>query len=62
LPIIPALRRQKQEDHKSEASLGYITELYLKKKKKAFVSSKVLKSNLRYFPVSSSNSPPLTPK
>jgi hypothetical protein len=23
-PVIPALRRQRQEDHKFEASLGYI--------------------------------------
>jgi hypothetical protein len=31
-PVIPALGRWRQEDHKSEASLGYIQTQYLKKK------------------------------
>jgi hypothetical protein len=36
LPVIPALRRPKQEDHKREASLGYMARhLSQKKKKKA---------------------------
>jgi hypothetical protein len=33
-PLIPALRRLKQKDHKFEASLGYIARPSLKKKKK----------------------------
>jgi hypothetical protein len=33
-PIIPALGRLKQENHKFEASLGYIVRPMLRKKKK----------------------------
>jgi hypothetical protein len=31
MPVIPALRRLRQEDHKTEVSLGYIVRLCLKK-------------------------------
>jgi hypothetical protein len=34
MPIIPVLGRLRQVDLKFEASLGYTTRLYLKKKKK----------------------------
>jgi hypothetical protein len=33
MPVISALRMQRQEDCKFEASLGYIARLYLKKQK-----------------------------
>jgi hypothetical protein len=33
LPVIPALRRLRQKDHKFEAGLGYTMRPYLKKKK-----------------------------
>jgi hypothetical protein len=32
MPVIPALRRVRQEDHKFQASLHYILRPYLKKK------------------------------
>jgi hypothetical protein len=34
LPIVPALGRLRLEDHKLDASLGYIARLCLKKKQK----------------------------
>jgi hypothetical protein len=34
MPIISAMRRTRQEEHKFEDSLGYIVRLCLKKKKK----------------------------
>jgi hypothetical protein len=34
MPVIPALRRLRQEDLECEAILGYIARLCLKKKKK----------------------------
>jgi hypothetical protein len=34
MPVIPALRRLRQEDHKTEVSLGYIVRLCLKKQSK----------------------------
>jgi hypothetical protein len=33
LPVIPVLRRLRQEDHKLEASLGYPERTYLKRYK-----------------------------
>jgi hypothetical protein len=33
MPVIPAPRRLKQEDHEFQASLGYIVRTYLKKAK-----------------------------
>jgi hypothetical protein len=34
MPVIPVLGRMRQEDHKSEASLGYILNSFLRKKQK----------------------------
>jgi hypothetical protein len=34
MPIIPALRKLRQEDHKLESTLGYIVAAYLKNKQK----------------------------
>jgi hypothetical protein len=34
IPVIPALGRQRQDDHKFEDSLGYIERLCLKKQKR----------------------------
>jgi hypothetical protein len=38
IPAIPAIGRQRQEDLKFEASLGYIAKGYLKKKKVIILS------------------------